>query len=82
VRDRCSEGAFRELLAGRPQPTGFQGLKKVKFEGDEARITIIIIVKDHDEDVEWVLVPNPEGSGATGYAWYIAQVPGIERCGG
>ena len=81
VRDRCSEDAFKEALADMPQPTGFRGLKKVKFEGEEARITITLIFKDHDEDAEWVLVPNPEGPGAAGHSWYITQVPGIERCG-
>ncbi|MBI2913262.1 MAG: hypothetical protein HYY03_05025 [Chloroflexi bacterium] len=81
VRDRCTEDAFKKALADMQQPTGFRGLKKVKFEGEEARITITLIFKDHDEDVEWVLVPNPEGPGAAGYSWYITQVPGIERCG-
>ena len=38
-------------------------------------------IRDDDEDVERVLVPNPEGTGATGCAWHITQVPGIERCG-
>ena len=80
VQERCSQDRFAEALAGREPPTGFFGLKKVKFEGDEARITITQIVKDHDEDVEWVLVAEPLGY-EPGYEWRLRELPGIERCG-
>ncbi len=81
VRDRCSQERVAQALAGRDQPTGFFGLKKVSFEGDAARITITMIIRDHNQDAGWVLVPNPGGPGAAGYPWYIARLPGLEECG-
>ena len=82
MRDRCPQGRFAEALGGQEQPTGFLGLKKVEFQGEQATVTVILIVKDHDQDVEWVFVPNPGGPGAAGYSWYLSRVPGIEGCGG
>ncbi len=73
----CSRDAFEQALAGRDQPTGFRALKGVKFEGEEARATVILIVRDHDEEVEWVFVPNPEGVDPT---WFLAVVPGLQEC--
>ena len=75
VRDRCSKDQFGQVLAGREAPTGFRGLKKVEFRGEEALVTVIFIVRDHDEDVEWVFAPGTEDN------WYLSQVPGIEGCG-
>ncbi len=80
VRDRCAKDAFSDALAGRETPTGFRGLKGVDFEGDEARATVSLIVRDHDEEVEWVFVPNPEGPDAEGYRWYLKDLPGLEDC--
>ena len=82
VRDRCSPQQFEQALAGQLVPTGFRGLKKVRFEDEAARVTIVWIAPQGDTDVEWVFVPNPEGAGAAGPSWYLREVPGIEGCGG
>ncbi len=82
VAQRCSREQFGQALAGQAQPTGFRGLKRVKFEGDDARVTVIIIAGGRDQDVEWVFARNPQPTDATGFKWYLTQVPGIEGCGG
>ncbi len=75
LTQRCSRDQFAQNLVDQEVPTGFRGLKKVEFEGDTVRVTVVLIVRDHDRDVEWAFKRGPQD------AWYLTEVPGAEKCG-
>lgn len=76
VTEKCTMAQLADDLAGAPAPTGFRGMKGVKFDGSQATATVIQIFRDHDENVEWVFVETDDGS------WRLSGVPGLEDCAG
>ena len=74
IVQRCSPQQFAKALTGQEMPTGFRGLRKVEFAGEEALVNVIFIVGGQDKDIEWTFAKGSDGT------WRLSKVPGLEEC--
>jgi len=74
VTDVCSKEQVTAALASHEQPTGWQQIKDVTFQGEGAATgTVILIYRSDREEEEWTFVRE-------GTSWRIDNVPGLETC--
>ena len=74
VTDACTKEQAIEALAAHEQPTGWQQIKDVTFQGeDAATATVILIYRSDRQEEEWTFVRE-------GTSWRIDNVPGLENC--
>ncbi len=74
VTEACTKEQAAEALAEHEQPTGWQQIKDVTFQGeDAATATVILIYRSDRQEEEWTFVRE-------GTKWRIDNVPGLENC--
>ncbi len=74
VTDACTMEQVTAALALHEQPTGWQQIKDVTFQGeDAATATVILIYSSDRQEEEWTFVREST-------KWRIDGVPGLERC--
>ena len=74
VTDVCTKEQVTAALASHEQPTGWQQIKDVTFQGEGAATgTVILIYRSDREEEEWTFVRE-------GTSWRIDNVPGLETC--
>ncbi len=74
VTDACTKEQVATALAAHEQPTGWQQMKDVTFQGeDAATATVIVIYSSDRQEEEWTFVRE-------GTKWRIDGVPGLENC--
>ncbi len=74
VTDACTKEQVKEALAAHEQPTGWQQIKDVTFQSeDAATATVILIYRSERQEEEWTFVRE-------GTSWRIDNVPGLESC--
>ena len=75
VTTTCTVDQVTEALAEHEQPTGWQQVKDVEFQGDaEATATVILIYGSDREEEEWGFKRE------SGDSWRVSHVPGLESC--
>jgi hypothetical protein len=75
VTTACTVDQVAEALAEHEQPTGWQQVKDVEFQGDtEATATVILIYGSDREEEEWGFTQE------SGDSWRVSHVPGLEDC--
>jgi hypothetical protein len=75
VTDVCTKEQVTAALVSHEKPTGWQQVKDVKFQGeDAATATVILIFSSERQEEEWTFVRE-------GTSWRIDSVPGLETCG-
>ncbi len=74
VTGACTKEQVAAALAEREQPTGWQQIKDVEFQGeDKATGTVILIYRSERQEEEWTFVRE-------GTSWRIDAVPGLDGC--
>lgn len=74
VTEACTMEQVAAALAEHEQPTGWQQIKDVEFQGgDNATGTVILIYRTDRQEEEWKFVRE-------GTSWRIDLVPGLETC--
>ncbi len=74
VTDVCTKEQAIEALAAHEQPTGWQQIKDVTFQSeDAATATVILIYRSDRREEEWTFVRERS-------KWKIDNVPGLENC--
>jgi hypothetical protein len=74
VTDVCTKEQVTAALAAHERPTGWQQMKGVTFQGDDAATaTVILIYSSERQEEEWTFVRE-------GTVWRIDNVPGLESC--
>jgi len=74
VTDACTKEQVTAALGAHEQPTGWQQIKGVTFQGeDAATATVILIYSSDRQEEEWTFVRE-------GTVWRIDGVPGLENC--
>ncbi len=74
VTDVCTKEQVTSALAAHEQPTGWQQMKGVTFEGeDAATATVILIYSSDRQEEEWTFVRQDT-------VWRIDNIPGLESC--
>ncbi len=75
VTDVCSKDQVTAALIAHEQPTGWQQIKDVTFQSEDAATgTVILIYRSERQEEEWTFV-REEGT-----KWRIDSVPGLETC--
>ncbi len=74
VTDACSKEQVTAALASHEQPTGWQQIKDVTFQGEDAAAATVILIYSSDRQAEeWTFVREDT-------VWRIDGVPGLESC--
>ena len=74
VTDVCTKEQVTAALAAHEQPTGWQQMKDVRFQGEDAATAKVILIYSSDrQEEEWTFVRE-------GTVWRIDNVPGLESC--
>ena len=74
VTGACTKEQVTEALAAHEQPTGWQQMKDVVFDGeDDATATVVLIYGSDREGEEWTFVREDT-------SWRIDNIPGLDSC--
>jgi hypothetical protein len=75
VTDVCTKEQVTAALAEHEQPTGWQQIKDVNFESEDAATgTVILIYRSERQEEEWEFVREQ------GTSWRIDWIDGLENC--
>jgi hypothetical protein len=75
ITDVCPVEDLVEELADRDQPTDWQQIKDVEFEGEDNATGIVIVVYESERrEEEWSFTREGE-------SWRVSRLPGLETCG-